>query len=399
MDAANDQVLVLDSAGDQVVAVSLVTGNRTVFSPHALQPSIASARGMAFVPATSRVLVVKSRGTIISIDNVSQRSTLLSPSVGSGVALNYPEGLLIEQASGTPTSLLITDAAMSSLTRMNLATGARTVVSSSSGNVGTGPDLFNIVSIAHDTRAPGGGNSVLALVGDPSYSLVSINLVTGNRTWVTSLNFATPGVPAATAVVYPRNLRLDAANNRVYFSDTTAGQAAMYVIDLATFTRSTVTSATRGAGPLIDRASAFVLDPAQQPTRALVEDEGPGGILAVDLASGDRSVFLAPWAEDPQPGASVASAMYLDVQSSRLIATRAGSTSNLFSLSLTTGEQRILSGRDPVANTVTGRGPTPYGAMALDVDAADGVAYVGNAWIGALFAIDLESGDRLLIAR
>jgi hypothetical protein len=306
---------------------------------------------------------------------------------------------LIEQASGTPTSLLITDAGTTSLTRVSLATGARTVVSSSSDNVGTGPDLLNIVSIAHDTRAPGGGKSVLALVGDPSHSLVSINLATGNRTWVTDLNFATLGVPAATAVVYPRNLRLDAANNRVYFSDTTAGQAAMYVIDLANFTRSTVTSATRGAGPLLDRASAFVLDPAQQPTRALVEDEGPGGILAVDLASGDRSVFLAPWAEDPQPGASVASAMYLDALSSRLIATRVGSTSNLFSLSLTTGEQRILSGRDPVANTMIGRGPTPYGAMALDVDAADGVAYVGNAWIGALFAIDLESGDRLMIAR
>jgi hypothetical protein len=36
--------------------------------------------------------------------------------------------------------------------------------------------------------------------------------------------------------------------------------------------------------------------------------------------------------------------------------------------------------------------------MALDVD-ADGVAYVGNAWIGAIFAIDLVSGDRVMIAR
>ena len=121
-------------------------------------------------------------------------------------------------------------------------------------------------------------------------------------------------------------------------------------------------------------------------------------MFTVDLATGDRSVFLAPWAEDPQPGASVASAMFLDTEFSRLIATRAGSTSNLFSISMDTGAQRVISGLDPVAGSVVGRGPVPYGAMALDVD-ADGVAYVGNAWIGAIFAIDLVSGDRVMIAR
>lgn len=398
LDVANNAVLVLDAAAGQIVAVDLTTGNRNVFSGDTVLPSVASARGMAFVPTGSRVLVTKSSGTIISIDNFSQRSTLLSKSVGSGFAMNYPEGLVVEQA-GTPASLLIADAGLASLARVNLATGVRTIVSSSADNVGTGPSLTGIVSVVRDTRWPSFGNRVLALVGAPNYSLVSIDLDTGNRQWLTDLNWESVGVPGVPAVTYPRNLRLDAANNRVYFTDTaTPNTEALYVINFQDLTRSTVTSATRGAGPLFDRASAFVLDPAGQPARALVEDEGPGGILSVDLATGDRSVFLAPWAEDPQPGASVASAMFLDTEFSRLIATRVGSTSNLFSISLDTGVQRVISGLDPVAGNVVGRGPLPYGAMALDVD-ADGVAYVGNAWIGGIFAIDLVSGDRVLIAR
>ena len=61
---------------------------------------------------------------------------------------------------------------------------------------------------------------MLALVGAPNYSLVSIDLVTGNRTWLTDLNWESVGVTGVPAVAYPRNLRLDAANNRVYFTDT-----------------------------------------------------------------------------------------------------------------------------------------------------------------------------------
>jgi hypothetical protein len=398
LDAANHRVFVLDAAAGQVVAVDLVTGNRNLFSGDTVQSSIASTRGLAFVPTGSRVLAAKSDGAIISVDSVSQRSTLVSPSVGSGFAMNYPEGLVIEQA-GTPASLLVADAGTASLARVNLATGARTIVSSSADNVGTGPSITGIVSVVRDTRWQSTGNSVLAIVGDPNYSLVSIDLVTGNRMWLTDLNWESVGVAGVPALTYPRNVRLDAANNRVYFTDTAGPNTeALYAINFQDLTRSTVTSATRGAGPLLDRASAFVLDLTAQPTRALIEDEGPGGILSVDLATGDRSVFLAPWAEDPQPGASVASAMFLDTEFSRLIATRVGSTSNLFSISMDTGAQRVISGLDPVAGSVVGRGPVPYGAMALDVD-PDGVAYVGNAWIGAIFAIDLVSGDRVMIAR
>jgi hypothetical protein len=211
---------------------------------------------------------------------------------------------------------LITDAASGSLARLNLATGARTLVSSFSLNVGTGPDMLGIVSVVRDTRPQGYGNSVLALVGAPSYSLMSVDLANGTRTILTDLNGSSIGVAGTPALSSPRSMLLDPANGRVYFSDTTGGGSgeALYAINFQDLTRSTLTSATHGAGPSFDRASTFVLDISGQQPRALVADEGPGGMLAVDLATGNRSVFLAPWAEDPEPGASVASATFLLVE-------------------------------------------------------------------------------------
>lgn len=62
------------------------------------------------------------------------------------------------------------------------------------------------------------------------------------------------------------------------------------------------------------------------PATTRVQVKRPGGMMAVDIATGDRSVFLAPLVEDPQPCESVASASFLDTEFSRLIANRAGST-------------------------------------------------------------------------
>jgi hypothetical protein len=400
LDVTNNHALVLDDDNRQIVAVDLVTGNRSIYSADA-QPDLGSSRGMAWVPGTSRLLVGKLTGNIVSIDAARQRSTLVSNAVGTGVAMNYPEGLLIEQREGSPASLLVTDAAYGSVTRVNLATGVRSIASGFQDGVGFGVDVRGIVDIVHDTRPAGFQGSVLALVGAPLNAIVVINPVTGSRMTIAHLDHELDGTPELPAVSYPRNLRLDAANNRVYFSDTTGGGSgeALYSIDLASGDRTTITSATRGAGPVFDRASNFVLDPSGQTTRAIVADEGPGGMFSVDLATGDRSVFLAPWAEDPVPGASVVSSTFFDVASSRLIATRAGSANNLFGISLATGEQHVISGLDPATGTTIGRGPTPYGAFALDVSLEDGVAFTGNAWIGGIFAIDLVTGDRVLIAR
>jgi hypothetical protein len=123
--------------------------------------------------------------------------------------------------------------------------------------------------------------------------------------------------------------------------------------------------------------------------------------LTVDLATGARTALLGAWPEDAHPGDSVASATWMDEEGDRLLALRAGSVSNLFSVSLATGAQHVLSGEDPAAanpaDRIVGRGPIPYGAFSLEV--RDGVAYAAGTWAGMIYAIDSISGDRVIIGR
>jgi hypothetical protein len=283
------------------------------------------------------------------------------------------------------------------LLRLNLASGARTIVSKAA-SVGTGPSLEGVVDLVLDSRNPHlWYTSAIALVADPLYSLVSVNLTTGERTAIASLGIA-PG-----SVGQPRNLRLDAARNRVYFSVTSYADDtdALYAVDLVTGSRTTITAVNQGSGPWFTYASNFTLDSLDDPTRAFVAEEGPGGVLTVDLATGARTALFGAWPEDAHPGDSVASATWMDEEADRLLALRAGSVSNLFSVSLATGAQHVLSGEDPAAanpaDRIIGRGPIPYGAFSMEV--RDGVAYAAGTWAGMIYAIDSISGDRVIIGR
>ncbi|HTU68092.1 MAG TPA: hypothetical protein VMF52_19255 [Steroidobacteraceae bacterium] len=388
-DAQISRLYVLDADGHQVFALDGNDPTRIAVVPRVQNAIPRFTRTLAVgTTPSSGIFVAQFGGTVSRFDgHTGVPTSVADASVGSGLAMSYPEGLVVEQANGTASSLLLTDRSYGSVIRVNLATGARSVVSGAQFSKGTGPDIFNVSDLVIDTRAGVTGRKALALVDTPLYSVVSVDLETGNRTVVQPL-----GVDL-TNVGYSRSMRLDAPNNRAYFSVTGTGADALYSLDLASGAVSGVTGTSRGTGHTFQRASTFVIDG----TRALVGDEGPGGVYAVDLATGNRSEFVAPWAEDPEPGASVMGASYLDAANTRLLGMRVASSNNLFSVSLATGAQRVISGEDAVTHEMHGRGPIPYGAFAMDVK--EGVAYVAHPWAGAVFAIDLVSGDRTIIAR
>jgi hypothetical protein len=358
--------------------------------------SNAPLRGLAFKRAQGRLFVTQYPQKIFDIDVASAaHSTFYERNVGSGTTIGDPDGLVIEQRTGTAATLLVSSRNLGEVMRVNLASGARTTVSSSLTPVGFGPALNDLADIVLDTRAAQNSHTALALVAGTQNSLMTLDVYDGTRVAIANLNSSVP------AVTYPRTLKLDAANGRAYFSNTDPTGEILYSIDLTQqpATRSIVSGATRGAGPALERASNFVLEPAENPTRAILADEGPGGLFSVDLASGDRSEFLAPFAEDPLPGSSVISASYLDTSFSRILGVRAGTTSALLSIPLSGVTPQVVSGDDPVAAARHGTGPVPYGCMALDVDPTDRVSYLACPWTSSIMAIDLVSGDRVVIAR
>jgi hypothetical protein len=395
LDAPNNRLLVLDPDGKRIMAVDLVTGDRSVVDGSGFAGN-SPVRGLAFNRAQNRLFVTQYPQKIIDIDAATAaHSTFYERNVGSGTTIGDPDGLVIEQRAGTAATLLVSSRNLGEVMRVNLASGARTTVSSSQTAVGSGPSLFNLADIVLDTRPAQNSHTALALVGGAENALMTLDVLDGTRTKIASLDGASP------AVNLPRTLKLDAANGRAYFSNTDAAGEALYSIDLTSSpaARSVVSGAGRGAGPVLDRASNFVLEPAENPTRAILADEGPGGMFSVDLASGDRSQFLAPFAEDPLPGSSVISASFLDSQFSRILGVRAGTTSALLAIPLSGVTRQVLSGDDPVAAKRHGGGPLPYGCMALDVDTTDRVSYLACPWTSSIMAIDLVSGDRVVIAR
>jgi hypothetical protein len=119
----------------------------------------------------------------------------------------------------------------------------------------------------------------------PPGALVAYDLATEERTVVTG-----DGPP----LVYPVAIALDATGETAYVAD--AGLEAILAVDLATGTRSVVSGAGRGTGPALAMPTALLLDEG----RLVVIRYAGERALAVDPLTGDRAlgtIGLVPPAE------------------------------------------------------------------------------------------------------
>jgi hypothetical protein len=127
--------------------------------------------------------------------------------------------------------------------------------------------------------------------------------------------------------------------------------------------------------------------------RALVIDTALGAVVAVDLATGARSiVFGPPTAGDVGAQLSPPSPdelRGLAVHEQRLLVLGAG---QLFEVDLATGAATMLS------DGFTGSGPQFVSLADMAVDAAGDRALVLDYWEHALLAVDLTTGARTVIA-
>lgn len=388
VDASNHSLLVLDAEQRSLVAFDLQTGTPTVLAGAAVGSGadMVPSRGLAVRNSTGMAFTGQRAGEILSIDTTSlARQTLIHSAIGSGPRMSANADMLIEQHSGTPRSLLVSD--VTNLLRIDLKTGNRTVVSSAS--VGTGVFDGTFTRIALDTRADHPAHAFVVMRG-LSHQLVSIDLATGNRELIVDTT-----IPSSTRTV--ADLRFDAAQNRLIFSDVKwsgGPDDAIHAVDLATGQQTTISSSTVGGGPSFKWAGNFVLDPLEHPSRAIVSNSNAHNILSVDLASGERTVFAAasssPW--------SVPVALALDSTRQRIIGLDTYGY-GLFEAAISGGELHFLSGRDAGAAVFNGRGPMLLQGNGVDVDAVSDIAYLTQIGTGAIMAVDLSTGDRVLISR
>ena len=389
LDAVNGRLLVLDPEQGAVLGIDLQNGARTLLASSDVGsgPALQAGHGLAIDAAAKTIFTSQEPGEILGIDSQTlARQTVVSSQVGAGTRMLSTWGLAIEQVTGTPRSLLV--AGKSGLTRIDLSTGDREVVLSP--GLGSGPYPGTITAFLVDTR-PEQPAHILGVMRGTNYYLFSADLTTGDR-YVLDL-----GLPSATHLV--NEVRHDVKNNRLIFSDadfSVADNDAIYAIDLTTGDPTTISDGATGSGPGFNFPSNFVLEPQSAPTRTVVSNANDHNLLSVDLASGNRTVISNNTSANFLPGP-----LELDTSGSRLFGFDDYGF-NLFSMDLSVGTPGLVSGispTTPINLASAGQGPMLLAASGLDVDNATGIAYVAQTAAGSVMAIDLFSGDRVVISR
>ena len=230
LDVANNRLLVSDSSQKAIIAVALDTGARTLISDNTVEVGsstfdFVSPRYIALDAANNRVLVL-------------DRSTLAA---------------------------------------VNLANGARTILSDDSN--GSGIDLSSQSDLTIDIA----GNR--ALVSDINRkSVIAVDLTTGMRT--VFVDSSTP-VEGSDGFYSPFGITIDAQNNRIILVDN--WNRTLNAADLTSGTR-TLLAPNQGANTFfISGTSSVIYDPKHN--RALVVEEYRDAIIAVDLVTGARVIF------------------------------------------------------------------------------------------------------------
>lgn len=395
LDAAGNRLLIVDSHSTRnaLVAMDLATGNRTTLSDATTGSGtqLSAPVALALNRANQRAYAMDGyAANLIQVDLATQaRSVIYSSNVGTGAAGYDSNGVVVQPAAGIPTSLYFISWSQNAVIRVDLSTGNRTIISDNS--TGGATNFTFPTDMILDTRT--GSTNQAFVLDNGSNSILSVNLVTGNRSLVANLNTSSPLTGS-----HLSSLALDATNNRIFVTDS--GNQAVYAVDLANGARSVVTG-SRGSGTNFTAPMDVVFDSVSNPTtpRLLVANSYQNsvyGLYAVNIASGDRAAFSSsnPIGAGLQFYSPTCAS--LDATGMRVLVTDTFHQ-NLMSVALATGDRTEISGAQLFDISVVGTGPSLMTPTGLDADFVNKVAYVAALNRHAIIAVDLVSGDRVLV--
>lgn len=266
-----------------------------------------------------------------------------------------------------------------------------------------------------------------------SRSLIGIDLADGSRDKISG---------RADAVSRPEALTYDVAGDRVIvFAD---GDNRLYSIDLATGAYTLFSGSGAGSGTLFGsdiRALDYDDSLGAGMERVLVVEGSAQRIFAVDLASGDRSIFSEDGVAGMGDPFAWPKSIAVDSANNRaLVGDDVGGDGNIFAVDLTSGDRSIISPDDgnyasfidlavdsandtlygleegfrqivkiDVGNGVnqgqrttlsgngTGSGPEFFIPVAMALDTAGNRLLVADDGLDAVFAVDLATGERTIV--
>jgi hypothetical protein len=299
-----------------------------------------------------------------------QPSLFAHANTGSG-----PQPMVPTSVTKLGNVLYFADVRGGALVKVDLATGIRSVVSSST--VGSGPAFAPFGNFAIDEAnqralAPG-------YEGPNSEALLAVDLNTGNRTVVSDNT-----VGSGPHFQRPTLIAWDAVANRTLVVDTDSFDPTMFSVDQQG-NRTVVSNLDTGAP--ITALSGIVIDRTGARPAAIVTlgaQFSAGTPYSVDLSTGDISA-----------NASVHALGLWMHPTERALLAADGQGISIFDF---TNAPRLVSGRG-AAGITAGSGIEMLYPDSVVADPVTNVAYATDTFTYGVFAIDLTSGERVLISR
>lgn len=387
MDYANNRVIVLDENIDDkgaVFGVDLTTGFRKVLSgprtgggSTGSTASLANAIGVTLNTLDAKALVIKTSSDIITNVNLSSGTRTNIGNQTNATLFESPRGLVLDSNNHR---VLTVDDVRGAIYSVNLNT-AQTELQSSNSFVSGTVDFGIPVDLALDQ------NNNRVLVADGSKGLLSVDLSSSN---ITSNRTVLSGTGAGTGPTLstPIAVTIDSDNNRA-FVGTTQTNAKVFAVDLSTGNRTLVADSTKGTGLTLRSVEVLVVDQANDRLLA-INGDSTKSLFAVDLATGNRTIVSSS-----SVGSGISfispSSMILDAANNRvLVADRLAHA--IIAVDLTTGDRTEYAGPN------TGSGPALNQPTGI-VTSANNISLIMDTGADQLFALDMLTGQRVLIAR
>jgi hypothetical protein len=367
LDTANDRLLVAETGS--LISVDLATGDRTELAETATDfgANGTSLRGIALDSANNRALLSDSTvDAIFAIDLTNGNRTVVSSS-GTGVGadfatLSFGRGLALDSNRNR---LVFSSASRLSMVVVDLSSGDRSILV----DIGNTPGR---VAIDADTNRA-------ALIMGPTLS--ELNLDTGALTLLS----ANAGPGTGTDFAFPADIVVDFANNRAAVLD---GGAGLLSVATDTGDRSVISDSGTGSGPMWAFADALDVDISAD--LGYVVDDADTAVYGVNLSTGDRVIVSDNAGIGVGPNISSPQDLQLDTAANRaLMSTRGG----VMAVDLTTGDRAVISG------AAVGSGPSFQFPSFIALDLANNRAFIYDLGVAGVVVVELSTGERAIFSK
>ncbi len=386
LDSVRNRAIVVDQGADAIIAVNLLTGDRTILSdnmtgsgPDFITPSVAA---MDFT--NQRMFVIDGDGlnrfnAILEVDIVTgERSIIADSTTGTGHDFSDffgPKGIVYDEANERV--LVLENPRLSDFRIQGLLVG---IDLNTLDRV-----IFSSLMMRADSKLALDANNNRVLAG-AGRNIIAVDLASGSQSTVSTL----PIAEDLRVTVAPdiEDVALGVTDNTLLTIDATF-YSALFLTDLITEDTVTISDSSKGLGRAVFTGLTGIVLSADN-KRAYAISSVEGWVLEINLTNGDRKIIYQP------SGSFSPFGIALDEVNNRVfIANRARSDSEINFVNLVTGERAVISSTNTLGENIVGSGPRlRLGEMVLD-DTNNRLLVSSG---GALTAVEISTGERSILS-